>query len=231
MPLQAPSIGEKFPEMEVMTTHGKIKLPDYFAGKWFVLFSHPADFTPVCTTEFIAFAKRYEDFKKLNTELIGLSIDSTFSHIKWVEWIKEKLGVEIPFPIIADPRGEIAKKLGLLHAQSATHTVRAVLIVDPNGVVRAILYYPQELGRNIDEILRMVKGLQVADKYEAALPANWPNNEIVGENVIVPPAATVEEAKERLQKYKCYDWWFCYKEVPKEEAEEALKFLKRVAKC
>ena len=231
MPLQAPSIGEKFPEIEAVTTHGRIKLPDHFAGKWFVLFSHPADFTPVCTTEFVAFAKRYEDFKKLNTELIGLSIDSTFSHIKWVEWIKEKLGIEIPFPIIADPRGEIAEKLGLLHAQSATHTVRAVFIVDPNGVVRAILYYPQELGRNIDEILRMVKGLQVADKYEAAIPANWPNNELVGERVIVPPAGTIKEAKERLQKYTCYDWWFCHKEVPKEEAEEAAKFLKRVAKC
>jgi len=231
VPLQAPSIGEKFPEIEAVTTHGRIKLPDHFAGKWFVLFSHPADFTPVCTTEFVAFAKRYEDFKKLNTELIGLSIDSTFSHIKWVEWIKEKLGIEIPFPIIADPRGEIAEKLGLLHAQSATHTVRAVFIVDPNGVVRAILYYPQELGRNIDEILRMVKGLQVADKYEAAIPANWPNNELVGERVIVPPAGTIKEAKERLQKYTCYDWWFCHKEVPKEEAEEAAKFLKRVAKC
>jgi len=182
VPLQAPSIGEKFPEIEAVTTHGRIKLPDHFAGKWFVLFSHPADFTPVCTTEFVAFAKRYEDFKKLNTELIGLSVDSTFSHIKWVEWIKEKLGIEIPFPIIADPRGEIAEKLGLLHAQSAMHTVRAVFIVDPNGVVRAILYYPQELGRNIDEILRMIKGLQVADKYEAAIPANWPNNELVGES-------------------------------------------------
>ncbi len=230
MPGQIPLIGEKFPEMEVVTTHGKLKLPDDFKGKWFVLFSHPADFTPVCTTEFVAFAKRYEDFRKLNTELIGLSIDSTWSHIKWVEWIKEKMGVEVPFPIIADPRGFIASKLGLLHAASATHTVRAVFIVDPNGVIRAILYYPAELGRNLDEILRMVKGLQITDKYGVALPANWPNNEIVGERAIVPPASTVEEAAERLRTYECFDWWFCHKEVPKEEAEEARKFLERVAK-
>jgi len=229
MVLQMPSIGEKFPEIEVMTNYDKIKLPDYFKGKWFVLFSHPADFTPVCTTEFVAFTKRYEDFKKLNVELIGLSVDSTFSHIKWIEWIKEKLGVEVPFPIIADPGGEVSKKLGLLHAQSAIHTVRGVFIVDPNGVIRAVLYYPQELGRNIDEILRMVKALQVADKYSAAIPANWPNNELVGERVIVPPAETVQEAQERLKKYECYDWWFCHKEVAKEEAEEARKFLKRVA--
>jgi len=230
MPLTAPSIGEKFPEIEVMTTHGRIKLPDHFKGKWFVLFSHPADFTPVCTTEFVSFAKRYEDFKKLNAELIGLSVDSTFSHIKWVEWIKEKLGVEIPFPIIADPTGEVAKKLGFLHAQSATHTVRAVFIVDPEGVVRAIIYYPQEVGRNIDEILRLLKALQVNTKYGVALPANWPNNELIGERVIVPPARTVQEAAERLKQYTCFDWWFCHREVPAEEVEEARKFLERAAK-
>ncbi len=229
MPIQIPAIGEKFPELEVMTTHGKIKLPDHFRGKWFVLFSHPADFTPVCTTEFVAFAKRYNDFKKLNAELIGLSVDSTFSHIKWIEWIKEKLGIEIPFSIIADPRGEIAQRLGMLHAQSATHTVRAVFIVDPNGIIRAVLYYPQEIGRNIDEILRLLKALQVSDKYGIALPANWPNNEIVGEHAIVPPASTISEAEERLKKYTCFDWWFCHREIPKEEAEEARKFLERVA--
>ncbi|ABM80100.1 peroxiredoxin [Hyperthermus butylicus] len=232
MPLQAPSIGEKFPEIEVMTTHGKIKLPDHFRGKWFVLFSHPADFTPVCTTEFVAFAKRYEDFKKLNTELIGLSVDSTFSHIKWAEWIKEKLGVEIPFPIIADPTGEVAKKLGLLHAQSSTATVRAVFVVDDKGVVRAILYYPQEVGRNIDEILRLIESLQISDKYGRAIPANWPNNELIGDNLIVPPAATVQEAEERLKKFKCFDWWFCYEDkATAEEKELARKFLKRVANC
>lgn len=230
LPGQIPLIGERFPNIAVLTNRGTINLPKHFEGKWFVLFSHPADFTPVCTTEFVAFAKRYEDFKKLNTELIGLSVDSTFSHIKWVEWIKEKTGTEIPFPIIADPRGFVAEKLGLIHAKSATHTVRAVFIVDPKGIIRAILYYPGELGRNIDEILRMIKGLQVSDEYSAAIPANWPNNELIGERVIVPPAITVEEAESRLKQYECYDWWFCHKEIPEKEAEEAKKFLERAAK-
>jgi peroxiredoxin (alkyl hydroperoxide reductase subunit C) len=227
-----PLIGEKFPEMEVMTNYGPKKLPDDYKGKWLVIFSHPADFTPVCTTEFVAFAKRYEEFKKLNTELLGLSVDSTFSHIKWVEWIEKTLGVKIPFAIIADPGGEVSKKLGFLHAQSATHTVRAVIVVDPNGVVRAILYYPQEVGRNIDEILRLVKALQVSDKYQRAVPANWPNNELVGDSLIVPPAKTVQEAAERPKKFKCYDWWFCYEEklVPSGEVDEVRKWLERAAK-
>jgi len=230
MPGLIPLIGEQFPKLEVVTTHGKKVLPDDYKGKWFVLFSHPADFTPVCTTEFVAFALRYEDFKKLNTELLGLSIDSNYSHIKWVEWIKEKLGYEIPFPIIADPRGSVAEKLGLLHAQSSTSTVRAVFIVDPNGIIRAILYYPLELGRNIDEILRMIKALQLNTQYEVAIPANWPNNELIGERVIVPPPSTIDEIPERLKSYTCFDWWFCHKEIPKEEAEIARKFLERVAK-
>ena len=213
-----PLLGEKFPTLEVQTTHGKIKLPDHFAGKWFVLFSHPADFTPVCTTEFVAFQKRYEKFKELNTELIGLSIDQVFSHIKWVEWIKENLGVEIKFPIIADDLGEAANALGLIHPNKGTNTVKAVFIVDPEGIIRAILYYPQELGRNMDEILRMIKGLQVADKHGVAIPANWPENELVGDHVIVPPASDEETAKKRLEeakagKIECFDWWLCHKKV------------------
>ena len=208
-----PLIGDKFPEMEVKTTHGVIKLPDHFAGKWFVLFSHPADFTPVCTTEFVAFQKRYEKFKELNTELIGLSIDQVFSHIKWIEWIKEKTGVEIKFPIIADDMGEVAKRLGMIHPGKGTNTVRAVFIVDDKGIVRLILYYPQEIGRNMDEILRAVKALQTSDKYKVATPANWPENELIKDRVIVPPASTVEEAAKRLQEYECYDWWFCHKNL------------------
>ncbi|BES80487.1 peroxiredoxin [Pyrodictium abyssi] len=232
MPGNIPLIGERFPEIQVVTDQGVIKLPDHFKGKWFVLFSHPADFTPVCTTEFVAFAKRYEDFKKLNTELIGLSVDNTFSHIKWKEWIKEKLGVEIPFPIIADPMGEVAKKLGMIHAESGVVTVRAVFVVDDKGVIRAILYYPLNVGRNIDEILRLVEALQLADKYGRALPANWPNNELIGDQLIVPPAATEQEAKERLQQFKCFDWWFCYEDkASQEEKEQARSFLKRVANC
>ncbi|MEZ0346792.1 MAG: peroxiredoxin [Infirmifilum sp.] len=213
-----PLLGEKIPALEVKTTHGKFILPDDFKGKWVVLFSHPADFTPVCTTEFVAFQKRFEEFQKLNVQLIGLSIDQVFSHIKWVEWIREKLGVEIKFPIIADDTGEIAKKLGMIHAAKGTNTVRAVFIIDPNGILRAILYYPQELGRNIDEIIRMIKGLQTSDKYGVAIPANWPNNELVGDHVIISPASDEKTAKERLEKaakkeIECYDWWFCHKKI------------------
>ncbi len=208
-----PLLGDKFPEMEVQTTHGKIKLPDHYKGKWFILFSHPADFTPVCTTEFVAFQKRYEEFKKLGCELIGLSIDQVFSHIKWVEWIKEKLGVEIQFPIIADDTGQMAQQLGLIHPGKGTNTVRAVFIVDPEGTVRAILYYPQELGRNMDEILRMVKGFQVSDREGVAIPANWPDNELIGDEVIIPPAADVKTAEERPKQYECYDWWFCHRKL------------------
>jgi len=232
MPGMIPLIGEKFPEMVVETTHGVKKLPDDYKGKWLVLFSHPADFTPVCTTEFVGFALRYNEFKELNAELLGLSVDSVFSHIKWIEWIKEKLGVEIPFPIIADPNGEVSRKLGFLHAQSATHTVRAVIIVDPDGVVRAILYYPQESGRNIDEILRLLVTLQLNTEYKRALPANWPNNGLIGDALIVPPAKTVQEAQERLKKFKCYDWWFCYEEgkAPAELVAKVRKYLERAAK-
>lgn len=232
MPGVVPLIGEKFPEIVVETTHGPKKLPDDYKGKWLVLFSHPADFTPVCTTEFVAFARRFEDFKELNAELLGHSVDSVYSHIKWIEWIKEKLGVEIPFPIIADPNGEVAKKLGFLHIQSATHTVRAVIIVDPESIVRAILYYPQEAGRNIDEILRLLKALQVNTIHRRALPANWPNNELINSAVIVPPAKTIQEAQERIKKFKCFDWWFCYEEgkIPADEVEKVRKWLERSAK-
>ena len=231
MPIQIPAIGERFPELVVETTHGTKKLPDDYKGKWLVLFSHPADFTPVCTTEFVAFAKRYEDFKELNAELLGHSVDSVFSHIKWIQWIEQTLGVKIPFPIIADPNGAVAQKLGLLHAQSATHTVRAVIIVDSDGIVRAVLYYPQEAGRNIDEILRLLKALQVNTAYKRALPANWPNNELVKDAVIVPPARSISEAEERLKKFKCYDWWFCYEEgvVPAEVVGKVRKWLERAA--
>jgi peroxiredoxin (alkyl hydroperoxide reductase subunit C) len=208
-----PLIGDKVPEFTAKTTHGVINFPKDYEGKWVVLFSHPADFTPVCTTEFVAFQKRYEEFKKLNTELIGLSIDQVFSHIKWVQWIKEKLGIEIQFPIIADDRGQIAELFGMIHPGKGTNTVRAVFIIDPKGILRAMLYYPQELGRNMDEILRMVKGLQVNDEHGVALPANWPNNELVGDEVIIPPATDCQTAAKRPQEYDCYDWWFCHKKL------------------
>ncbi len=210
-------IGQKFPEMTVNTTHGPKVLPKDYEGKWLILFSHPADFTPVCTTEFVAFQKRYDEFRKLNAELLGLSIDQVFSHIKWVEWIEEKLGVKIEFPIIADDHGKVADQLGML-PENGTVTVRAVFFIDPKGVIRAIIYYPPELGRNFDEILRALKGLQVSDEHGVAIPADWPNNELIGDKVIVPPANTVELKEKRLQQQKageieCYDWWLCYKSL------------------
>nr|WP_281034186.1 peroxiredoxin [Methanothermus fervidus] len=203
-------IGEKFPSLDVNTTHGRIKLPDYFDGKWFILFSHPADFTPVCTTEFVAFQNKYEEFKKLNCGLIGLSVDQVFSHIKWIEWIKENLNIVIKFPIIADT-GEVAKKLNLIHPKQGSNTVRGVFIVDDKSVIRAMLYYPQELGRNIDEILRMIKGFKTIEKEKVALPANWPKNELIGDKRIVPPPSNIKDAEKRKETYECYDWWFCYK--------------------
>lgn len=207
-----PLIGEDFPELKVETTHGFKNLPKDYAGKWFMLFSHPGDFTPVCTTEFYSFARNYDKFKELNTELIGLSVDSVISHIEWVKWIKEHLNIDIPFPIIADPIGNVSKRLGMLQPQSPTSTVRAVFIVDPNSIVRLILYYPMEAGRNVNELLRVIKALQAADKYKAAIPANWPDNELIGSEVINPPPRTIDGANEALKKYKGYDWWLTYRE-------------------
>ncbi len=213
--IRMPLLGDPFPQMTVMTTHGPLTLPDDLKGSWFVLFSHPADFTPVCTTEFHAFQQLYPEFKKLNVKLIGLSVDQVFSHIKWAEWIKENLGTEIEFPIIA-ANDAIAQKLGMLHPGKGSNTVRAVFVVDDKGIVRLILYYPQEIGRNMQEILRAVKALQVSDQYGVATPADWPNNALIGDRVIVPPAKTVAEAEERLksQDHECYDWWFCHKPNP-----------------
>jgi peroxiredoxin (alkyl hydroperoxide reductase subunit C) len=178
-----------------------------------VLFSHPADFTPVCTTEFVAFQKRYDEFEKLGCKLIGMSVDQVFSHIKWVEWIKEKLDIEIKFPVVA-ANDAVAMKLGMLHPGKGTNTVRAVFVVDPEGLVRLVIYYPQEIGRNIDEVVRAVKALQLADTQGAAA-AGWPNNELIGDRVIVPPATDEKTAKKRFQQYECFDWWFCHKPLEK----------------
>ena len=217
-PPSFPGLGEKAPSFEAQTTEGKVKFPSDYKGKWIVLFSHPADFTPVCTTEFVAFQKRYREFRELNAELIGLSIDQVFSHIKWKEWIEEKLNVKIEFPIIADDLGNIARLYGMVHPNKGTNTVRAVFIIDPEGTIRATIYYPQETGRNIDEILRLLKALQTSDEHGVALPANWPNNEIISDHVIIPPAKDEKTAKEILEKAKtkkigCFDWWFCHKKL------------------
>jgi peroxiredoxin (alkyl hydroperoxide reductase subunit C) len=208
-----PLLGDSFPELNVQTTHGPMNIPADFKGKWFVLFSHPADFTPVCTTEFVAFQKRYEEFKALDCQLIGMSIDQVFSHIKWVEWIKAELNIEIKFPIVA-ANDSVALKLGMLHPGKGTNTVRAVFIVDPKSNVRLIMYYPQEVGRNMDEVVRAVKALQISDQ-QGAVAAGWPNNELIGDRIIVPPATNEKEAKKRSNEYDCYDWWFCHKPLKK----------------
>jgi peroxiredoxin (alkyl hydroperoxide reductase subunit C) len=205
-----PLLGDDFPTLTLQTTQGVMNLPGDLKGRWFVLFSHPADFTPVCTTEFVGFQRLMPEFEKLGVRLIGMSVDQVFSHIKWIEWIKEKLGVEITFPIAA-ANDSIANALGMLHPGKGTNTVRAVFVVDPQSKVRLVVYYPQEIGRNMEEVLRAVKALQVADKNNVAVPANWPNNELIKDRVIISPAKTVTEAATRLKEYDGYDWWFCHK--------------------
>lgn len=213
--INMPLLGDPFPELgSVQTTHGAIDLPQDMKGQWFVLFSHPADFTPVCTTEFVAFQKRYSEFKALNCKLIGMSVDQVFSHIKWVQWIKSELNIDIEFPIIA-ANDTLALKLGMLHPGKGSNTVRAVFIVDPESNVRLIMYYPQEVGRNIDEVVRAVKALQTSDQQQGAIAAGWPNNELIGDRIIVPPATSEAEAQTRCATYDCYDWWFCHKPLEK----------------
>jgi len=205
-----PRIGDPAPPFEAATTHGTIKLEDY-KGNWLILFSHPADFTPVCTTEFLAFAEIYEELQNRGVELLGLSIDSVQSHIAWVRNIEEKTGVKIPFPVIADLNQEVATKYGMVHeGQSDTVTVRCVFVIDLNQIVRAIVYYPLTTGRNMAEILRLVQALQTTDYHGVATPANW----LPGDKVIVPPPSTQEMAEERLnQGYECADWYFCMKSL------------------
>ncbi|OGO02535.1 MAG: peroxiredoxin [Chloroflexi bacterium RBG_13_54_8] len=205
-----PRLGDPAPDFEAVTTQGTIKLSDY-KGTWLILFSHPADFTPVCTTEFIAFAEIYGELKKRGVELLGLSIDSVNSHIAWVRNVEEKMGVKIPFPIIADLDKVIAMRYGMIHeGQSKTAAVRCVFVIDSNQMLRAMIYYPLTTGRNMAEILRLIDALQTSDKHGVATPANWKP----GDKVIVPPPNTQEMAEERLkQGYECKDWYFCLKKL------------------
>lgn len=206
-----PRLNEAAPDFTAPTTHGVKSLSDY-RGKWLVLFSHPADFTPVCTTEFMAFAKAAPDFAKLDAELLGLSIDSTHSHIAWVLNIKEKFGVDIPFPIIDDLKMDVARAYGMIHeGASDTSAVRATFLIDPEGKLRAMVYYPMSNGRSIAEFLRLLAALQTSDKHSVATPEGWQP----GDKVIVPPAKTVEEAKRRMAsgEYDCTDYYFCKKSL------------------
>jgi peroxiredoxin (alkyl hydroperoxide reductase subunit C) len=207
-PPSFPRLNEPAPEFEAVTTHGVLRLSDY-RDSWLILFSHPADFTPVCTTEFMAFTEIYPELQKRGVELLGLSIDSVYSHIAWTRNIEEKMGVKIPFPIIADLDKKVATLYGMIQpGESKTETVRAVFIIDPKGILRAMIYYPLSTGRNMDEILRLIDALQTSDNYQVATPANWRP----GDKVIVPPPTTVEMAEERLKAgYECVDWYLCKK--------------------
>lgn len=190
-----PRIGDTAPDFEAVTTKGNIKFSEYAKDKWIVLFSHPADFTPVCTTEMSGFATRKSEFDALNTELMGLSIDSIHSHLAWVNNVREKTGVYFDFPIIADIDMKVSKLYGMLQPnESLTAAVRAVFFIDPAKKIRLIMYYPLNVGRNMDEILRVLEGLQISDKFKVALPLDWKN----GEKVIVPPPKTLDEMQDRL---------------------------------
>ncbi len=204
-----PRINEPAPDFQVLTTDGEKCLADY-RGKWLVLFSHPADFTPVCTTEFMAFAQAAPEFAKLNCELLGLSIDSIHSHIAWMRNIKQNFGVEIPFPIIEDLKMEVANAYGMIHPGAAdTSAVRATFIIDPNGILRAMVYYPMSNGRSTPEFLRLVKAMQTSDENGIATPEGWQP----GDKVIVPPAKTAAAANARAESgdYECKDFYFCTK--------------------
>lgn len=206
-----PRLNEPAPAFNAPTTDGPRSLDDY-KGKWLVLFSHPADFTPVCTTEFIAFARRADDFRQRGAELLGLSIDSTHSHIAWMRNIEEKFGVEIPFPIIADLKMDVARAYGMIHPGAAdTSAVRATFIIDPEGILRAMVYYPMSNGRSIDEFLRLLDALKTSDEHGVATPENWQP----GDKVIVPPAKTAAEAAARMAsgEYECTDFYFCQKAI------------------
>ena len=214
-----PRIGDKAPEFQAITTQGNIDFPKDYNGKWVILFSHPADFTPVCTSEFMTFAKMEPEFNALNCQLVGLSVDGLYSHIAWLRTIKEKIefrdmkNIEVKFPLIEDITMEVAKKYGMIQpGESNTKAVRAVFFIDPKGIVRAIIYYPLSLGRNFDELKRALIAMQTADKYAIATPADWRP----GEDVIVPPAGSCGVAKERMESddVKCSDWFFCTKSLP-----------------
>lgn len=211
--IRIPLIWEDAPAFKASSTMGEMKFPEDFSWKWIVLFSHPWDFTPVCTTEFMAFQDKKEEFDKRNVELLGYSVDWLHSHIAWVKNIKEKFDLEITFPILADL--SIAYKYGMLHPNAnSNQTVRAVFVINPNWKIAALMYYPLSNWRNVDEILRLVDSLQMSANHQRATPANWPNNRVFWDRVIVPPATTIDLAKSYQEKYENKDWYICSVENP-----------------
>ncbi len=228
-PVTMPRIGDAAPEFTAETTQGTINFPADYAGSWVILFSHPADFTPVCTTEFMTFSVMQEEFARLNTKLVGVSVDGLFSHIAWLRTIKEKItyrdfkDVEVTFPLVDDSTRQVARRYGMIMpGEDSTKTVRAVFVIDPAGVVRTIVYYPQSVGRNFDELRRVVIALQTTDAFSVATPADWRP----GEAVIVPPAGSCGVAKDRMDGHEsgvtCIDWFFCTKEITEDEIFHAI---------
>jgi len=221
--ISMPRIGENAPEFKAVTTQGQINFPSDYIGSWVILFSHPADFTPVCTSEFMTFATMEPKFNEANCKLVGLSVDGLYSHIAWLRTIKDKIeykgmkNVEVTFPLIEDITMEVAQKYGMMMpGESNTKAVRAVFVIDPKGIIRTIIYYPLSLGRNFDELYRVVLALQTADEFSVATPADWRP----GDEVIVPTAGSCGVAKERMESQdkntKCYDWFFCTKKIDKD---------------
>lgn len=224
-----PRIGDKAPAFKAVTTQGEIDFPKQYEGSWVILFSHPADFTPVCTSEFMTFASLEQKFAELNCKLVGLSVDGLYSHIAWLRTIKEKIqykgmkDVEVKFPLIEDITMEVAKKYGMIQpGEAATKAVRAVFFIDPKGVIRAVVYYPLSIGRNFDELIRVVQALKTADAFSVACPADWRP----GDDVIVPPAGSCGVAKDRMDGKEsgvtCHDWFFCTKKIAKENVLAAI---------
>jgi peroxiredoxin (alkyl hydroperoxide reductase subunit C) len=226
--ISMPRIGDAAPEFSAVTTQGNINFPGDFRGSWVILFSHPADFTPVCTSEFMTFASLEDKFLKANCKLIGLSVDGLYSHIAWLRTIKEKItykgmkDVEVKFPLIEDITMEVAKKYGMIQpGESSTKAVRAVFFIDPKGIIRAIIYYPLSLGRNFDELYRALIAMQTADAFSIATPADWN----IGDDVIVPTAGSCGVAKERMENkdgMTCHDWFFCTKKLEKDTVLKTL---------
>lgn len=225
-----PRIGDKAPEFKAMTTQGEINFPHDYKGSWVILFSHPADFTPVCTSEFMTFASMEQKFNEANCKLVGLSVDGLYSHIAWLRTIKEKIeykgmkNVEVTFPLIEDITMDVAKKYGMIQpGESNTKAVRAVFFIDPKGIIRTIIYYPLSLGRNFEELYRVLIALQTADEFGIATPADWQP----GDDVIVPPAGSCGTAKDRMEgkdpNVKCYDWFFCTKKLDKDTVMKKIR--------
>ncbi|WP_174550476.1 peroxiredoxin [Nocardia shimofusensis] len=225
-----PRIGDPAPAFTAVTTQGTINFPADYKGKWVILFSHPADFTPVCTSEFITFASMQEEFGKYNTELVGLSVDGLYSHIAWLRTIKDKItfrgmsDVEVTFPLIEDITMEVARRYGMIMpGEDSTKAVRGVFVVDPAGIIRTMIYYPLSTGRNFDELLRVIKSLQTADAFGVATPADWRP----GEPVIVPTAGSCGVAADRMsgaeEGVECEDWFFCTKQISEEDVEKAIR--------